>query len=123
MTNLRVGLFIALLAAVTGAACGTSSTTSTAPSPVPRCGVSIGETELTVPASGGGGTINITTARECAWTANSSASWLTFRGASSGQGDGKVDYVAAANSDPAMRRGVIELNDQHANITQAAADC
>jgi hypothetical protein len=90
---------------------------------VPRCGVSIGETELTVPASGGGGTINITTARECAWTANSSASWLTFRGASSGQGDGKVDYVAAANSDPAMRRGVIELNDQHANITQAAADC
>ncbi len=123
MTNLRVGLFIALLAGVTGAACGTSSTTSTAPSTVPRCGVSLGETELSVPASGGSGTINVTTARECAWTANSTASWLTFRGSSNGQGDGKVEYVAAANGDPSSRRGVIELNDQHANVTQAAADC
>ena len=123
MTNLRLGLFIALFAAVTGAACGTSSTTSTAPSTVPRCSVSLGESDLSVPASGGGGTIAITTARECAWTANSTAAWLTFRGPSSGQGDGKVDYVAAANSDPASRRAVIELNDQHANVTQAAADC
>jgi Putative binding domain, N-terminal/Viral BACON domain len=123
MTNLRVGLFIALLAGVTSTACGTSSTTSTAPSTVPRCGVSLGETELSVPASGGSGTINITTARECAWTANSTASWLTFRGSSSGQGDGKVEYVASANGDPSSRRGVIELNDQRANVTQAAADC
>jgi hypothetical protein len=123
MTNLRVGLLIALLAAVTGAACGSSSTTSTAPSTVPRCSVSIAQTDLTVPASGGSGTIDITTARECAWTANSNAPWLTFRGLATGQGDGKVDYVAAANSDPATRRGVIELNDKQATVTQAAADC
>jgi hypothetical protein len=123
MPNFRVGLLIALLAAVTGAACGSSSTTSTAPSTVPRCSVALGESDLSVPASGGSGTINVTTARECTWTANSTASWLTFRGPSSGQGDGKVDYVASSNSDSTSRRGVIELNDKQATVTQAPADC
>jgi hypothetical protein len=65
----------------------------------------------------------VSTNRECAWTANSTASWLTINGTASGQGDGNVEYVAAANGDPTSRRGVIELNDQRANITQAGADC
>jgi hypothetical protein len=90
---------------------------------VPRCSVSIDGTDLSVPASGGSGTISITTARECQWTANSNAAWLTFRGAANGQGDGKVDYVASANADPATRRAVIALNDKQATVTQAAADC
>ena len=71
----------------------------------------------------GGARVAVSTNRECAWTANSTASWLTISGTASGQGDGNVEYVAAANSDPTSRRGVIELNDQRANITQAAADC
>jgi hypothetical protein len=76
-----------------------------------------------VPASGGSGTLAVTTARECAWTASSNAGWLTLRGASNGQGDGSVEYVAAANTDPASRLAVIELNDQRANVTQAAGEC
>jgi hypothetical protein len=76
-----------------------------------------------VPASGGSGTLAVTTARECAWTASSNAAWLTLRGASNGQGDGSVEYVAAANTDPASRLAVIELNDQRANVTQAAGEC
>ncbi len=85
--------------------------------------MTIGATDLSVPASGGSGTLAVTTARECAWTASSNAAWLTIRGASNGQGDGSVEYVAAANTDPASRRGVIELNDQRANVTQAAGEC
>ena len=78
---------------------------------------------MNVPASGGNGRVAVTTARECSWTATSTASWLTIRGAASGQGDGSVEFVASANSDPSSRRAVIALNDQQANVTQAAADC
>jgi hypothetical protein len=123
MENLRTGLVLALAVALAGAGCGSSTSTSTAPSTVPRCSVSLGTSELSVPASGGRGALAITTNRECAWTANSTAAWLTISGPRSGQGDGNVEYVAAANSDPASRRGVIELNDQRANVTQAGADC
>jgi Putative binding domain, N-terminal/Viral BACON domain len=123
MTNLRAGLIGALVLALASSGCGSSTSTSTAPSTVPRCSVSLPTPELNVPASGGKGTVAVSTNRECAWTANSTASWLTISGTASGQGDGTVEYVAAANSDPASRRGVIELNDQRANITQAAADC
>ena len=114
---------LALSLALLAAACGSSSTTSTAPATVPRCGVTLATTDLNVPASGGTGRIGVTTARECAWTANSNAPWLTVNGPSSGQGDGSIEYLAASNSDPATRRGVIELNDQKANVTQAAAEC
>jgi hypothetical protein len=123
MNQLRAGFLVSMIAAVVGAACGSSSTTSTAPSTVLRCGVTVAATELSVPASGGSGTVALTAARECAWTASSTAAWLTIRGASSGQGDGSIDYVASPNPDPTVRRGVIELNDQKANVTQAAADC
>ena len=78
---------------------------------------------MSVPASGGNGRVSVTTARECSWTATSSTSWLTIRGPASGQGDGSVEFVAATNSDPASRRGVIALNDKQASVTQAAADC
>ena len=114
---------LALSLAIVAAACGSSSTTSTAPATVPRCGVTLATTDLTVPASGGTGRIAITTARECAWTANSNAAWLTVTGPSSGQGDGVIEYSASSNNDPTTRRALIELNDQKANVTQAGAAC
>jgi hypothetical protein len=110
------GLFLSV-------ACGSSATTATAPSTASRCGVAVSATDATVPASGGSGRLSVTTARECAWTAASTAAWLTINGPSSGQGDGSIDYIAAANADPVMRKGVIELNDQRAEVTQSAADC
>ena len=116
-------VMIAAAAAVLAACGSSSSTTATAPSTVTRCGVTIGSTTLSVPAAGGTGTLSVTTARECAWTANSTVSWLTLRGSASGQGDGSVDYVAAPNNDPNARQGRLEINDQQAQVTQSAGDC
>ncbi len=114
---------ICLALALVVSACGSSSTTSTAPATVPRCGVTLATTELNVPAAGGTGRIAVSAARECAWTANSSVAWMAILGSSSGQGDGAIEYSVSANGDATVRRGVIELNDQRANVTQAAAAC
>jgi hypothetical protein len=85
--------------------------------------VTIGSPDVSIPAGGGTGQLAITTARECAWTANPTASWLSIRGSASGQGDGALQYVAAANPDPLPRQAAIEVNDQRASVTQAAGEC
>ena len=120
----RSGGFLALIgAALLIAACGSSTSTATSPATVPRCGVTIDASQVSVPATGGSGRLTVTTARECAWAASTTAGWLTIRGSASGQGDGAVEYVVAANPDPSTRTGSIDLNNQRAQVTQAAGQC
>lgn len=104
--------------------CGSSATTSvTSPAPVSKCGVSVAAPGAPVPARGGSGEVAVTTARECAWSAASESGWLTIKAGASGQGDGTVQFEAGSNPDPALRRGSIVLNNQRAEIMQAAGEC
>lgn len=118
--SLRAGTFLGLLALTT--ACGSSTATSTAPSSLSRCGVTLNGGG-TVPASGGSVTINVTAARECEWSAATEASWLSIKAGARGQGNGSVELAAAANPDPAVRRGSVVLNEQRLELTQAAGEC
>jgi hypothetical protein len=65
----------------------------------------------------------VSTARECAWSAEPDAAWLSIRSGANGQGDGSVEYAAAANPDPRARSGAIVLNGSRVDIAQAAAPC
>jgi hypothetical protein len=105
------------------AGCGSSATSVTGPSTISRCAISVQLTEAQIPAHGGSGSVAVTAARDCTWSATSEAQWLTIRSTSSGQGDGVVEFSAAMNPDPAVRRGAIVLNTQRAEVTQAAGSC
>jgi uncharacterized protein (TIGR03437 family) len=70
-------------------------------------------------ASGGVGTVNVTTAAGCAWTASSNANWLTITGANSGSGNGALNYAVAANTG-AARTGTLAVAGQVFTINQAA---
>jgi all-beta uncharacterized protein/BACON domain-containing protein len=122
---LRASLLVAAVAAAASAlGCGASGTTTiTAPATVSKCAVSVVAPDTPLAASGGTGNITVTTTRECAWTAASENGWLSIKEGASGQGDGTVRFEAAANPDPATRRGAIVLNNQRAEITQAAGVC
>ena len=115
-------LALVTLALVSG--CGSSATTSTATSPssISRCSVSVNGNGQ-VPAAGGGGSLAVTAARECTWSAAAEGQWLTIKSGANGQGDGAVEFSAAANPDPAIRRGAIVLNEQRIEVTQAAGEC
>jgi Putative binding domain, N-terminal/Viral BACON domain len=67
--------------------------------------------------------VSFTTARECAWSAATDAPWLSINTPTTGQGDGSLDYAVAPNIDPATRKASIAVNDQHVDISQAAAEC
>ena len=119
----RVAPSLGLLALLSVlSACGSSSSTVTSPSTLTRCAVTLTGSS-SVPASGGGGTVNVSAARECAWNAGVDGPWLTIRSGASGQGDGVVEFAAAANPDPAVRRGAVVLNGERMEIAQAAGEC
>jgi hypothetical protein len=104
------------------AGCGSSASTSTAPTSFTRCSVTVNGGN-TMPAAGGTGTVTVSAARECSWTASAEGPWLSIRSGSTGQGEGTVQFAAAANPDPITRSGAIVLNDARFEVTQGAGQC
>ena len=123
-TSTSSGLLIAaaIAAAIGIPGCGSSSTSVLQPSN-DRCQIAIGGGPSTIPADGGNGSISVSAARECLWSATSESQWLTITSGASGQGDGTVNFQAVSNPAPAMRRGSVVINNSRAEISQAAAPC
>jgi hypothetical protein len=61
------------------------------------CSYSISPASASIIASGGSGSIAVTTQSGCAWSASSSASWITIISGNSGTGSGTIAYSAASN--------------------------
>ena len=93
---------------------------SPSPSPPSSCTYSISPTSQSVLAIGGVGTVSVSTAGTCAWTATSQASWLTVTAGATGGGNGSVAFTAAVN-DGASRTGTITIAGRTFTVTQAAA--
>ena len=117
------GWFLTLACLLALAGCGSSGNTYTAPSALSKCAVAFDPPGSTLPAGGGSGAIPVKTERECNWTAEPDVPWLSITAGRSGQGNGTVEFAAAANGDPAVRSGGIMLNGVRAQVTQAAATC
>ena len=107
--------------ALVASAC-TSASVSVSPAPA-KCQVSLATSTPAVNAEGGNGSVAVTTARECSWSVASQAPWITIASPASGQGDGTIEYRVSANLEPVGRKGAIAVNDQRAEITQAAGAC
>jgi len=103
------------------AACGTSSSTSVGPSAA-KCGVSVTNDSAKVPASGGTGTLVVSTARECAWSAHADGNWITLT-ATEGQGPTTLTFAVAPNVQASERQGAVIIADQKISIVQQAAPC
>jgi hypothetical protein len=74
-------------------------------------------------ATGGPGVVSVTAQPECPWTVSSQANWISNVSPSSGQGAGKVEFVAAANEVPSIREAEIVINDNRVRVMQEAAPC
>jgi hypothetical protein len=118
-------LALTAAAALAAAACGNDASTSmnvTAPAGT-RCQATVSNPSSSFPSSGGTGTVNVTVARECAWTAASQSPFVTITAGQEGQGDGSVTYRVAENADPVPRQGTLVVGDRQVGVSQAAAAC
>lgn len=83
------------------------------------CSFSLTSSSQQFSASGGPGSVGVTTAGGCSWTAVSNVSWLTIPSGASGTGSGAVVYSALANSG-ASRTGSMTIAGQTFTVSQAS---
>ena len=86
---------------------------------VPPCMYSINPNNQNFAALGGSGTVAVTTAAGCTWTAASGAPWITVTSGASGAGNGSVVFSVAANVGIA-RTGTLTIAGQPFTVMQAA---
>jgi len=119
LPRLLLAFVMSAAVALAAAACS-KSTTAPSASSASSCTVTLGTVTTDVSAAGTTGTIPVTAASACSWTAVSSASFLTISSGASGTGNGSVAYSIAANTGTA-RSASISINGSVVNFTQAAA--
>jgi uncharacterized protein (TIGR03437 family) len=73
----------------------------------------------TVAAAGGTGSISVSAATGCLWSATSSSAWLSVTAGAAGSGNGTVQYTAQANTGGA-RTGSVKVQDKTFSLSQAA---
>lgn len=64
------------------------------------CSFTISPSSKSFAASGGTGSVSVTTAGGCNWIATSNANWITINSGNSGTGNGTVSYTVAPNNGP-----------------------
>jgi VCBS repeat protein/all-beta uncharacterized protein/FG-GAP repeat protein len=114
-----VDLFQAALAATPGPAPGGGG-----PPPPPPCAVEPlpGATTVNVSGASQTRTISVTASTaDCAWSATSSASWLTVTGGASGAGPGTTTYAVTRNTSGATRSATVTIGGGRVAVVQAAS--
>ena len=121
MVNYRVAANAGAARSGTLTVAGKTFTIAQAAAPPPACTFSISPTSLFFGAVGGVGSIAITSsANTCAWTATTSAPWITVTAGQSGTGNGTVAFTVAVNTG-SVRRATIAAGGKTFTVTQEEA--
>lgn len=95
------------------------------------CTFGVSAASINVGAAAGNGAVQVTSADGCAWTASSTAPWVTIASGATGTGNGQVQYSVAANSGPAReasltvaghRVAVLQANGCTYTVTPSTQD-
>jgi hypothetical protein len=87
------------------------------------CAPAISTASANVVAAGITGSVVVTAAAGCAWTATSAATWITISAGTAGSGNGSVTYNVAANTGTASRTGTLTIGGKTFTVTQAGVSC
>ena len=104
---------------VTSASVSTSS--GTTGSQGQACTFSLSGSGQSFTATGGTGSVTVTTSSDCTWSATSSESWLTVVSGSPGTGAGVVMFRVAANTTGQARAASLTIGGQTFTVNQSAA--
>jgi hypothetical protein len=83
------------------------------------CAFVLAPTTANIAAAGGAGSLVVTSAPGCAWTASSNVPWLTITAGASGSGNGTVQYSAAPTTG-GSRSGMLTVGGQTFTLTQGS---
>src|SRR5581483_3609702 len=83
-----------------------------------NCTFTLSPTSQNFGASGGSGSVNVTTQGGCNWAAKSNADWIVITSRASGAGNGAVGFIVAANNSTSTRSGTMTIAGQTFTVTQ-----
>ena len=83
------------------------------------CSFSLSPGSQSYGPEGGTGSVSLSTASTCSWTAVSGASWLTVTAGASGTGPGSVSFAVAANTASASRTATLTVGGQAFTVSQS----
>ncbi|MDQ3348852.1 MAG: hypothetical protein M3545_12895, partial [Acidobacteriota bacterium] len=83
------------------------------------CTFSLSRSRLNAGAAAGAATVEVAGASGCAWSAATTAPWITITGGAAGTGSGQVQFSFAANHGPA-RDASLSVGGQTLSIAQAS---
>ena len=98
----------------------TTTGSTTTGSPAQTCTFSLSVSSQSFNTTGGTGSVTVTTANGCAWSATTSASWVTVVSGASGTGTGVVVYEVAPNTTRQARTASLSIGGQTLAINQTA---
>jgi hypothetical protein len=97
---------------------GQGFTVNQAAAPVPLCSYSINPASQSTDGSGGSGTVAVSTAAACQWTAVSNETWIRVISGASGSGNGTVGFSVLPNDDK-KRDGTITIAGRTFTVSQS----
>ena len=108
-------VYLSVLVAVGSvvAACGHDSPTEPSPGP---CSYTLSTSSLSFGATGGPGSVNVTTASHCTWTAASDRAWMSITSGASGTGTGVVNVSLTPNPSETARTGTLTIAGQAVSV-------
>ena len=109
-----------LIGAVAVSTSCTSATTSVVSPSSAKCGTNVSNTPSSFAASGGVGSLTISTDRDCTWTVVSDADWVSL-GAQNGQGAATVPFAVSANPLTSPRSSALHVGGASVDVSQSAA--
>ena len=87
------------------------------------CSYAITPASLSFSSSGGPGSVTVTVAPGCNWTATSNDAWITITSGGTGSGNGSTNYTVANNTTTAQRTGTITVAGQTHTVIQNGVLC
>jgi hypothetical protein len=86
------------------------------------CTIALTPASTPMPIEGGPGSVAVSTAGGCTWTATSNVPWIVVTGGATGSGDGTVQFTVEANGTGAARSGTITIGGQTFTVSQAGPE-
>ena len=85
------------------------------------CAATLNPASQSVSAAAGSASVGVTVANGCAWTASTTATWITITSGATGSGNGTVAFDFAANPNTTSRTGTITIAGQTHTVTQTGS--
>ena len=112
-------VLIGLISGGSAPPCVSVSSATTSPQ-VQGCTFSLSGSNQSFDATGGTGNVSVNASSGCAWSATSSASWITVTSGASGTGTGAVVFQVSANTTGQARTASLAIGGQTFTVNQTA---